>query len=293
MGAEQSSSDDIWGGSDPQREYTSWMRNIPDTTSLKDITIPGTHQSMSIYGGALVACQSLALCEQYRAGIRYVDIRCRDSYNDFPIYHGRVNQRANFSDVLRSSLAFLQKNPTETIVMSVNNYSHKPEGKTESFEDTFERLLADFGDDRFWLDSSIPMLGQVRGKIVILRRFSSDRSLGIPFGGQKVKDDWTVKTILPCSINPKLEGIKSHLDEARSSSRSCFYITFCSGVSSGAYPNAVADRINIHVRRYAEEYRTSACLGIVVMDFPGWLPIHDLFMTNAHAADQEPNQVEL
>lgn len=281
MGAEQSSSDDIWGGSDPQREYTSWMRNIADTTSLKDITIPGTHDTMSFYGGALVACQSLTLYKQYRTGIRFVDIRCRHYYNGFPIHHGVVYQHANFADVLRDSHAFLQENPTETIVMSVKDEGHKPEGNTESFEDTFRRHLADF--DRFWLDSSIPMLGQVRGKIVILRRFSG--SLGIPFDRQNVKDDWTVNTILPCSINPKLEGIKSHLDEARSSSRPCFYITFCSGVSSGAYPNAVADRINIHVRRYAEEYRTSACLGIVIMDFPGWLPIHDLFMTNAHAAD--------
>ena len=283
MGAEQSSSDDIWGGNDPQREYTSWMRNIPDTTNLKDITIPGTHQSMSLHCGDLVACQSLSLPKQYRAGIRFVDIRCRHYYNGFPIHHSQFFQHADFSDVLRISHAFLQENPTETIVMSVRDEGHNPEGNTESFEDTFRRLLADFRADRFWLDSSIPVLGQVRGKIVILRRFTG--SLGIPFDRQNVKDDWTVNTILPCSINPKLEGIKSHLDEARSSSRPCFYITFCSGVSGGAYPNAVADRINIHVRRYAEGHRTSACLGIVVMDFPGWLPIHDLFMTNAHAAD--------
>ena len=135
----------------------------------------------------------------------------------------------------------------------------------------------------FYTEHRIPNLGEVRGKIVILRRFPG--SIGINFGKQIVKDDYHVATILRCSINAKKEGCLSNMEAARTNlSRSFFYITFCSGVSCGAYPNAVADRINVHISRQAEKYKRGGCLGIVVLDFPGSWVSHAIFMTNPGAS---------
>lgn len=35
----------------PRPDLNSWMSNLPDDRALADLTIPGTHQSASLYGG--------------------------------------------------------------------------------------------------------------------------------------------------------------------------------------------------------------------------------------------------
>ena len=70
---------------------------------------------------------------------------------------------------------FLNRNPSETILVSVKE--HRPRNNSRSFEGTFRSLVE--GDSVWWLGEDLPTLGDVRGKIVLLRRFNSSQSLGI------------------------------------------------------------------------------------------------------------------
>lgn len=98
---------------------SSWMSRLPDNRSIKDISFPGTHDTMALYGGDIAECQSMPLDQQLRAGIRALDIRCRLFQDSFSIHHGLVYQNANFNDVLKTVGDFLRENPRETIVMRV------------------------------------------------------------------------------------------------------------------------------------------------------------------------------
>ena len=81
-------------------------------------------------------CQNLSINDQLQAGVRFLDIRCHRQNDCFAIYHGTFYEGQLFDDVLRTCVAFLAKDTTETIIMSVQD-----EGGggncTRSFEETF------------------------------------------------------------------------------------------------------------------------------------------------------------
>ena len=107
----------------PASDWTpeNWMGALDENKLLSEFTIPGTHETCSLHGGPITECQRLSLSEQLNAGIRAIDIRCRHFRNAFPIHHGAVYQKKNFTDVLNDCKAFLDSHPTECIVMFVKN----------------------------------------------------------------------------------------------------------------------------------------------------------------------------
>src|SRR5678815_1492326 len=118
-------------GSTLQTEYRNWMRWVPDSTPLSILSLPGTHDTMSRYGGPLAQTQSLPLAAQLRAGIRSIDIRARHIEDRFAIHHGIVFQQAMFGDVLNVCNDFLTENPTETILLWLS-----ADGVPESVDNT-------------------------------------------------------------------------------------------------------------------------------------------------------------
>ncbi|KAJ8273609.1 hypothetical protein GJAV_G00103560 [Gymnothorax javanicus] len=81
--------------STPEFLNASWMASIPDGRPLSEVTLPGTHNTMAFYGGALVECQSWSLDLQLQAGVRFLDIRVRHVNGTLTIHHGVVYQRAH------------------------------------------------------------------------------------------------------------------------------------------------------------------------------------------------------
>jgi 1-phosphatidylinositol phosphodiesterase len=76
-----------------QANNPRWMTDLKDNVLLSELSIPGTHDTMSFYGGDAVQTQGMSLPNQLISGIRVLDIRCRNSRNTFPIYHGHVKNR--------------------------------------------------------------------------------------------------------------------------------------------------------------------------------------------------------
>lgn len=109
-------------------------------------------------------------------GIRYFDIRLgkNDENGDPGIDHGAcylLKKDGNFmhlSDVIGYFNTFLSENPTEALIMLVSRGNG--EATNESLTTAFGKVL-DENPDLFYTSSRIPTLGEVRGKIVLLRRF--------------------------------------------------------------------------------------------------------------------------
>ena len=259
-----------------------WMAAQPDDTNLMSLTLPGTHDTMALYEPAAgtAKAQTLDLADQYAAGIRYVDIRCVDVDDAFQIYHGTEYEKASFDDVLTTTFAFLDAHPSETIVMSVKQEADN-DGATQSFEATFDGYVAQ-QPTRWYTGDSVPALGDVRGDIVLLRRFDATATpLGIDGSAWADNTTFTLTNTdstlrvedayIVSDPATKWTAITSLFGEARAGDPSTLYLTYTSGYQmDGVLPDipSVSNAINPMLDGYlADPANTGAHLGAVVMDF--------------------------
>uniref|UniRef100_H3AGV8 Phosphatidylinositol-specific phospholipase C X domain-containing protein n=1 Tax=Latimeria chalumnae TaxID=7897 RepID=H3AGV8_LATCH len=261
----------------PACVWPDWMSQIPDSHSLASLSIPGSHNSMSFYGGDLIKCQSWALYRQYEAGIRFVDIRCRHFYNQLPIHHELKYQHTDFPRVLKDSVHFLQENPREAILMRIRE-EYKPDANTQRFDETVAGALKDAGSSWFWQDARIPTMGEARGKIVILQNFKGP-VLGVPYHCLNKADQWRVPTLY--HVEKKWTNVLTNLEAARAEDCGTMYLTYSSGAGVAAYPYSVACRVNpllhAHLERFDKEPNR---WGIIAMDFPGAELVHKIIRSN-------------
>ncbi len=215
---------------------TDWMGSLPATKRISEISMPGTHDSMSFYGGDIVQTQSLPLAEQLASGVRALDIRCRHYYDTFTIHHGFVYQNANFDDVLITVQQFLQAHPQETVLMRVKE-EYNAEGTTRSFADTFAMYKQRY-PGLFWsYTGSNPALGEVRGKIVVLQNFSASQQQGLSWGSLNIQDNYQLST--NWDLYNKWGAVKQQLANASSGNANTLYVNFLSG-AVGSFPYFVA-----------------------------------------------------
>ena len=152
------------------RDPASWMAVVPDSMLLSQLTIPGTHDSASLFENAtslgFAKTQDINLAQQLNLGVRFFDIRLN---KDLDVYHGPVFQHLTFSQVITTCANFLRTNPTETILMLINASDPKSNNKNP---DAFARAVGNAMNGGLWaLGTRVPTLGSVRGKIQLLRRY--------------------------------------------------------------------------------------------------------------------------
>ncbi|MGP4017168.1 phosphatidylinositol-specific phospholipase C [Saccharopolyspora sp. 5N708] len=284
-----------------------WMAGLPDGASLAELSIPGTHQTLSLHGGGLTQTQenhgdsAETLAVQLRAGIRAVDIRVRRYDDMFTLHHGPFYQNANFADVLREAGAFLDAHPGETVLMRL-----KAECTGEVGSCTDENSQLDTAQILDWYrdndaggkylhdpaGGAVPTLGEVRGKIVLATLQNAHGGLyqGRGFGqftgenwGEYVQDAYEVPTLF--DIDDKWFKVRDHLDKTAQADPGQLFLNFASGSSPGAFPNAVACGTTGFrgVNDYALEHLANNELprtGIVLMDFPGAELVNTIIATN-------------
>ena len=254
----------------------SWMRALDGKLRLSEISIPGTHNSGARFEplAGTARCQSLTTREQLDAGVRFIDVRCRHMDDKFSIYHGLVNQQLAFIQLLAETRDFLKSNPSECVIMSIQE-----EGSASGVSRSFEATLGSYITENpgLWaLDDGIPSLDQVRGKIVLLRRFRATAPpLGIDAsnwpdnsaftsGIIKVQDIYRVR-----NNEERWKSFTTLLDDAGKSNPEILCINFASGTKQTfGIPNikSVSDDMNARISRYFTA-NTRGMTGIIVMDF--------------------------
>ena len=160
-----------------------WMKYVDDNKFLDELSIPGTHDSGTCSvdndtepQSSQVKCQQDYIPTQLLEGIRYFDIRLGKG-NDPGICHGdfylfkKDGYYLHLSDVIGYFKTFLSENPREALIMLASRGND--EATDESVTTAFAKVLGD-NPDLFYTASRVPTLGEVRGKIVLLRRFGLD-----------------------------------------------------------------------------------------------------------------------
>jgi 1-phosphatidylinositol phosphodiesterase len=169
-----------------------WMEEIPDNTPLGALSIPGTHNSPTHHNAPpSVRCQAVSPAEQLKNGVRFFDIRVQvpepyDPNSDklhlvhaaFPV---ALSGTKYFRDLYKTVVDFLKEHPSETLVMSL-----KREGTGKGTDEQLGHILKNhYTNPREWFtEPRVPTLGEVRGRIVLLRRFVLDDPLRHEWDGR-------------------------------------------------------------------------------------------------------------
>jgi len=284
-----------------------WMRALPDTTSLAALSIPGTHETMAIHGGALTQTQEdfgdsgRTMAAQLDAGIRMVDIRARvNAGNTFTIHHGAVYQNANFDDVLGTLSTFLAAHPGETVVMRLKQECTGEIGSCTdasgqaSFPDIFDAYVARW-PGLFWAPSvnrsagaGMPALGAIRGKVVLAVMNGAHGSAIDGYGlaqfagwhdgsSTYVQDEYNVPNV--GAIATKRDQVRRFLDATSAADPALMFVNFGSGASLFAQPQQVAGGafgvqgvdpfLLIYLNQGPDVHTPVVRTGVLMLDFPG------------------------
>ncbi|MFI5930941.1 phosphatidylinositol-specific phospholipase C [Actinoplanes sp. NPDC051494] len=283
--------------------HPDWMASVASGTSLSALSIPGTHETMSIHGGSLTQTQEdfgdsgATLARQLTAGIRMIDIRARvNGGNTFTIHHGASYQNANFTDVTNVLSAFLAAHPTETVLMRLKQECTGELGSCtdvsgqKSFPDIFDTYAA-AAPGLFWQPSvtrgsaaATPTLGAVRGKVVLAvlhgaRGGPIERYGLAQFGSWTdgsstyIQDNYSVPNI--GAIATKRDQVRRFLDATNAGEASKIYVNFGSGSSLFAQPQQVAggalgvQGVDPFLLIYLGEGHGLTRTGALMLDFPG------------------------
>jgi 1-phosphatidylinositol phosphodiesterase len=285
--------------------HPDWMRGLADSTSLAALSIPGTHETMAIHGGAWTQTQEDfgdsggTLSAQLGAGIRMIDIRARvNTGNTFTIHHGATYQNANFDDVLNKLADFLAAHPGETVLLRL-----KQECTGEIGSCTDASGQAAFGDifnayvskrpNLFWTPSvtgaaAVPTLGAVRGKVVLAVLNGAHGGRFANYGlaqfadwndgsSTYVQDNYNVASV--GAIATKRDQVRRFLDATSAGDPAKMYVNFASGSSVFAQPQQVAggalgvqgvDPFLLTYLNEGPEVHTPVIrTGVLMLDFPG------------------------
>ncbi len=187
----------------------NWMKKIPDDRIITGINMPGTHDSACRYVdfGFISQTQTLSVTQQLDAGVRYFDFRFKLVGDKLLANHsicycrkkkGFWNEVLTCDDIVRECLDFLSDNPSETILFQLK----EAESRTgDEFYNVFYEKYIKEAPGMWFIENRVPAMGEVRGKIMLLRAVSvdkekfTDENSGIdftsyPYVGTFNVDDW-------------------------------------------------------------------------------------------------------
>ena len=172
-------------------KYADWMASLDNNASVREVNMPGSHDTMALYsiGDLAGQCQSLPLKDQLNLGVRFLDIRLKEDHNKLKAVHGIVDQKASFDSITKTVEEFINKHPQEFIIMSIKEEANASNSDI-SFEDSLKAYLT---SDIYLKGNDISeKVGDVRGKVLLLSRYSGS-TIGIPaFNGWEDSTTFTL-----------------------------------------------------------------------------------------------------
>lgn len=275
------------------------MANIPDDRNLLSLDIPGAHDCAAnfIQMPRLSRCQNTDIYGLLTRGIRALDIRVAPQNNKLVLVHAihkifvsseKGSRQLEINDVIKQIKRFLSENPSETVVFQFKNDSEK------KMEPCFEMMWNQHisKDKSLWFtENRIPQIGEVRGKIVLLRRCKmyhfekpyTDDTAGIDFSrweDQKVatpeaevllthskdNDAFIIQDRYKYAPKPRWQKCLKPFLDSRNAFENKYIICFTSTAGGLGGPKHNSDYINPKFLEYS--LNKDKYYGILYFDFP-------------------------
>jgi 1-phosphatidylinositol phosphodiesterase len=257
-----------------ENSLTNWMSKLDDSTNIREMSIPGTHDSAATHSIADLSgrCQDLTIKEQLNIGVRFLDLRLQMVNNRFKLVHSFVDQKLPLENVVSDLVAFIRKHNDEFIIISIK----KDESDVNS-DAHFETLLKTYfegNEDVISYDKTIPnTLGEARGKIYIMDRYGMSIGVTTYFSDNTtfetehfhIQDYYCINNVDDKinAINNTLEYSKTHSDKLTFNFSSCYI--------DGIFPPTYAGTSALPINNYLiETFKEDAeRVGVMVLDFVG------------------------
>ena len=251
-------------------KYANWMSQLDDNVSIRNINMPGSHDTMALYSIADLAgqCQSLSLHDQLNLGVRFLDIRLKEDHDKLKAVHGFIDQKVSFETITKTIEQFIEKNPSEFIIMSVKEEAD-PSNSEISFENSLKSYL---NKDIYLKDTELPSkLGDVRGKVMLLSRYEGS-TIGVPaYDGWKDSVSFTLPndiyvqdTYQITSAEQKQDEIVKCFNEAGHALKINFLSAYRTDTFPPSYAVSAAEDINPWINEEINKYNDR---NIVLYDF--------------------------
>ncbi|MFD9535264.1 phosphatidylinositol-specific phospholipase C domain-containing protein [Streptomyces sp. NPDC060010] len=255
---------------------SDWMAGIPDHVSVRDMSVPGTHESAAyqenVGSAGYALCQSRDLDWQLNNGVRYLDVRLRRMDSKvFSVHHGDYYLKQMFGDVLQTCRSFLSNHRSETILMRISQT--KSSASAADFTQTFNHYLDTYWGGSgmrsdFFISSTFPTLGQARGKIVLMSGWPY-LGYGLHFSNENVFDlqDMAGSPTPPA----KKDAVRNHLSRAvNTTSKQKMFVNHTSAYGTpviGLTPWGYAQQLNPYTLGLLNGVAAGKTTGVIAMDY--------------------------
>ena len=250
---------------------STWMKEVKDGTKIREMDIPGSHDTMALRSIADLSgqCQNLTLKEQLELGVRFLDIRLVKDHHYLKAMHGFIDQKEKFDSISETVTSFLKKNPSEFIIMSI-----KEEVDPDKCDPAFEQTLIKYLDSDIYLkeQKDVPTyIEEVRGKVLILSRYKNP-TIGIPaYDGWKDSVSFTLPNDIYVQDTYKIKQKEQKQDEiikCFNETGHALKINFLSAYRTDGFPPSyamsAAKDINPWINKEIDKYQDR---NIVLYDF--------------------------
>lgn len=102
---------------DTDSYYSSWMKDLSDSTQLSDIAMPGSHDAVTD-NMAFLSNQNTSVLNQLKSGVRYFEFRLSRFGNKLIFMHVLDNYFYKASDVFEDINKFISDNPSEFLIFN-------------------------------------------------------------------------------------------------------------------------------------------------------------------------------
>jgi 1-phosphatidylinositol phosphodiesterase len=283
------------------------MASLSGNESLADLTLPGTHDSHCTSANVLnwnvvvapfAATQSIDIPDQLLAGVRFIDLRCGyDDGGNIQMRHGTIALKGTLQDVVQDVASFLSSNTSEVVITSIK-WDQDGVNEPDTFGPAVVKITQTIGS--WYTGTTVPLVKDSRGKIVLLRRFQGSIGLTVEhwlYNNPRFTDNagtTVVQDQCDFSNSPdrnqcfatKWGSVKAVLDEAQSAKGKLF-INFCSSVSlpwplitPSQFASSVDDQLGKYMVGIEGQKSQAIKLGIVILDFADAAMFQRLLLTN-------------
>jgi 1-phosphatidylinositol phosphodiesterase len=179
----------------PNTNLANWMSRVPNSKSLKDMAIPGTHDSAT-FGVLRVETITGIIAEwakcqrnestfrrQLDDGIRAFDIRIGP---DGWLTHGGIDCFVKLADTIDVFIKFLNEHPTETILACLRYENGVRSEYKKWCAPAFQGSRAGY----WYLQNKIPTMREVRKRIVLINGNDDTGKPGLWLKDFEIQDDY-------------------------------------------------------------------------------------------------------
>ena len=269
--------------------YSKWMSYIDDTINVKDLSIPGTHNSCSskfkepnnkVVKYRMID-QSWPIKDQLKAGIRYFDLR---PGKDYMIYHSIYSTIYSLNQTLEEMVNFLKKYPSEFLFVRFQfTNSTCGEMDLEICRNIYLNSILSKYYKYFYIKKDFPEISLLRGKIYPFIEYTFFRNL-TQWRTYKIKhfllqDKYKFKGMIyilrPFYLNKKKKLISLYANKKDPDKRKLI-LNHCSMQNKRlkSTPPFVSFVTNEII------YKANNLRGIIIFDFPSELLIKHVINSN-------------